>query len=149
MKKTSLILCDESRVDHGGFSFVRKRLGAAAGGQKIGASWFELQPGKKAFPFHYHLANEEAVFVSGKAVQDKDHRIALLRRVVAGRQVNCVGPCGRVAERIVGETRTGDLASLNTAELCESRPYWGVKKEQRKSEWQRSIFESHSALSVE
>ena len=63
MKKTSLILCDESRVDHGGFSFVRKRLGAAAGGQKIGASWFELQPGKKAFPFHYHLANEEAVFV--------------------------------------------------------------------------------------
>lgn len=63
MKKTSLILCDESRVDHGGFSFVRKRLGADAGGKHIGASWFEIQPGKKAFPFHYHLANEEAVFV--------------------------------------------------------------------------------------
>ncbi|MCA1827037.1 MAG: cupin domain-containing protein [Myxococcales bacterium] len=63
MKKTSVILCDDSRVDHGAFSFVRKRLGAAAGGQKLGASWFELQPGKKAFPAHYHLANEEAVFV--------------------------------------------------------------------------------------
>ena len=67
-------------------------------------------------------------------MQDKDHRIAFLRRVVAGRQVNCVGPRGRVAEQIVGETRTGDLASLNTAELRESRPYRGVKKEERKGE---------------
>ena len=63
MKKTSVILCDDSRVEHGAFSFVRKRLGAAAGGKHLGASWFEIQPGKKAFPSHYHLANEEAVFV--------------------------------------------------------------------------------------
>ena len=80
MKKTSLILCDESRVDHGGFSFVRKRLGAAAGGQKIGASWFELQPSKKAFPFHYHLANEEAVFVlEGEGVLRNDKEEIPLR----------------------------------------------------------------------
>ena len=63
MKKTSIILAEESRVDHGGFAFVRKRLGAAAGGKQLGTSWFEIQPGKKAFPFHYHLANEEAIFV--------------------------------------------------------------------------------------
>jgi uncharacterized cupin superfamily protein len=63
VNKTSLVECEEQRVDQGGFAFRRKRLGAAAGGKGIGVSWFELQPGKKAFPFHFHLANEEAVFV--------------------------------------------------------------------------------------
>src|SRR5258708_28163845 len=63
VNKTSVWACEESRVEHGGFAFLRKRLGAAAGSQTIGISWFELQPGKKAFPFHYHLANEEALFV--------------------------------------------------------------------------------------
>jgi uncharacterized cupin superfamily protein len=63
LNKTSLILCDTQDLDHGKFGYKRKRLGAAAGGKGIGASWFELAPGKRAFPFHYHLANEEAVYV--------------------------------------------------------------------------------------
>ena len=63
MKKTSLLTCDTQTLEHGNFAYKRKRLGAAAGGQKLGASWFEIQPGKKAFPFHFHLANEEAVFI--------------------------------------------------------------------------------------
>ncbi|HEY5677991.1 MAG TPA: cupin domain-containing protein, partial [Myxococcales bacterium] len=45
----------------------------------IGASWFEIQPGKKAFPHHFHLANEEAVFVlEGEGVLrlgDEEHRL--------------------------------------------------------------------------
>jgi uncharacterized cupin superfamily protein len=63
VNKTSLILCDEQTIDQGNFGYRRKRLGVAAGGQQLGASWFEIAPGKKAFPFHYHLANEEALFV--------------------------------------------------------------------------------------
>ena len=63
MKKTSVLQAEETRVDHGGFAFMRKRLGAAAGSRQLGVSWFEIEPGKKAFPFHFHLANEEAVFV--------------------------------------------------------------------------------------
>lgn len=63
MKKTSLGECEAQNLEHGNFAFHRKRLGAAAGGEKIGVSWFELPPGKKTFPLHYHLANEEAVFV--------------------------------------------------------------------------------------
>jgi len=67
------------KLDHGGFAFTRKRLGAAAGSEKLGTSWFELQPGKKAFPFHYHLANEEAVFVlEGEGVLrlgDEEHNL--------------------------------------------------------------------------
>ncbi|MFY0583369.1 cupin domain-containing protein [Cystobacter fuscus] len=40
----------------------RKQLGAAAHGQKLGCSLLELLPGKQSWPFHYHLANEEALF---------------------------------------------------------------------------------------
>ena len=63
MKRTSLAECEEQAEEHGGFAFRRKRLGAAAGGIGIGTSWIEVPPGKKAFQHHYHLANEEAVFV--------------------------------------------------------------------------------------
>lgn len=41
----------------------RKQLGAAAGGQKLGCSLLELPPGKQSWPYHYHLANEEALFI--------------------------------------------------------------------------------------
>jgi uncharacterized cupin superfamily protein len=78
-RKTSIWTCDEQRVEHGDFAFLRKRLGAAAGGKGIGVSWFELQPGKKAFPCHYHLANEEAVYVlEGEGVMrfgDEEHAV--------------------------------------------------------------------------
>ncbi len=63
MKKTSVTECPEQKVEHGAFAYRRKRMGDAAGAQKIGCSWTELLPGKKAFPFHFHTANEEAVFV--------------------------------------------------------------------------------------
>ena len=63
IKKTSLLQCEDQALEKGAFAFRRKRLGAAAGGAGIGVSWFEIQPGKKAFPNHFHLANEEAVYV--------------------------------------------------------------------------------------
>jgi uncharacterized cupin superfamily protein len=40
-----------------------KRLGHTAGSQGLGCSWLELAPGKAAFPFHFHCANEEAIYV--------------------------------------------------------------------------------------
>lgn len=45
------------------FASRRKQLGAAAGGRQIGCSLFEIPPGKRSFPFHYHLANEEALYI--------------------------------------------------------------------------------------
>jgi uncharacterized cupin superfamily protein len=46
-----------------------RRLGAAAGGQMIGAMHTEVAPGGVSFPFHYHCATEEAVYVlSGSGV---------------------------------------------------------------------------------
>ena len=45
------------------FAERRKQLSAAAGSEKLGCSFYEVPPGKTAWPRHYHLANEEAVVV--------------------------------------------------------------------------------------
>ena len=45
------------------FGSSTRRLGAAAGGVGLGASYFEVEPGRTAFPAHWHCANEEAIYV--------------------------------------------------------------------------------------
>jgi uncharacterized cupin superfamily protein len=47
------------------FGYRRKQLGSAVGGQKLGCSLYEVPPGCRAWPYHYHLANEEAIYVLG------------------------------------------------------------------------------------
>jgi uncharacterized cupin superfamily protein len=49
---------------HGEFFAVKcRRLGHAAGGKALRCNMFELSPGKTAMPFHYHLGDEEALYV--------------------------------------------------------------------------------------
>jgi uncharacterized cupin superfamily protein len=44
------------------------RIGAQAGGQKLGATLYELEPGAAVSPLHLHHANEEMMLVlSGEA----------------------------------------------------------------------------------
>jgi uncharacterized cupin superfamily protein len=45
------------------FGYRRKSLGSAAGGEELGCSLYEVPPGRRAWPYHYHLANEEAIYV--------------------------------------------------------------------------------------
>ncbi|WP_436924025.1 cupin domain-containing protein [Halosimplex amylolyticum] len=54
---------DWDEYDHGDRAFRRKQLGAAAGGDELGTSLYELDPGKRTWPRHYHAGNEEAVYV--------------------------------------------------------------------------------------
>lgn len=56
---------DWDEYDHGERQFRRKRLGGAAGGEDLGTSLYELEPGKRTWPRHYHAGNEEAVYVLG------------------------------------------------------------------------------------
>jgi uncharacterized cupin superfamily protein len=44
-----------------GFICRRSRLGRQAGSQELGASIWELPPGQAAYPYHYHLAEEEMI----------------------------------------------------------------------------------------
>lgn len=45
------------------FALQNRPLGRATGARGIGCSWYEVPPGKTAFPNHYHCANEEAIYV--------------------------------------------------------------------------------------
>lgn len=45
------------------FAFTMRELSAAAGARAIGANVTRVPPGKAAFPFHHHRANEEHFFV--------------------------------------------------------------------------------------
>lgn len=45
------------------FAYRRKALALVANGEQLGCSLYEVSPGKRPFPYHYHTANEEAIFV--------------------------------------------------------------------------------------
>jgi uncharacterized cupin superfamily protein len=58
-----------TETDEGATRFRRKRLagaardGAPAPDDGLGASLYELPPGARAWPYHYHAGNEEALYV--------------------------------------------------------------------------------------
>jgi uncharacterized cupin superfamily protein len=45
------------------FGYRRKSLSSATEGEKLGCSLYEVEPGRSAWPYHYHGANEEAIYV--------------------------------------------------------------------------------------
>jgi uncharacterized cupin superfamily protein len=53
---------DEPRA-HPGFNCRRARLGRQAGSEKVGASLWELPSHQAAYPYHWHVAEEELVVV--------------------------------------------------------------------------------------
>jgi uncharacterized cupin superfamily protein len=53
---------DEPR-DHDGFRARRARLGYELGTERLGVSLWELPPGELAYPYHFHLAEEELLVV--------------------------------------------------------------------------------------
>lgn len=53
---------DEPR-EHPGFGCRRARLSRQAGSERLGLSLWELPPGEAAYPYHYHLAEEELLVV--------------------------------------------------------------------------------------
>lgn len=50
-------------MNKGKHRMVLRRLGAAAGSQMLGANLTEVAPHSVSFPFHYHCATEEAIYV--------------------------------------------------------------------------------------
>lgn len=69
---------EAKKVAHGDrFEAQRRKLGAAAGSQSLGASHMVVPPGKTAWPAHYHAGNEEGIFIlSGEgAMRLGDERV--------------------------------------------------------------------------
>src|SRR5436305_13169987 len=53
---------DEPR-EHPGFRCLRARVSRQAGSERLGLSLWDLPPGETAYPYHYHLAEEELILV--------------------------------------------------------------------------------------
>ena len=60
---TSSSRSSTSSVTHPGFRSQRARLGWQLASQRLGASIWEIEPGEAAYPYHYHLAEEELLIV--------------------------------------------------------------------------------------
>lgn len=54
---------DAETTERGDVAFERRQLGDATDAEGLGCSRYEIPPGKRAWPYHYHSANEEAVYV--------------------------------------------------------------------------------------
>lgn len=50
-------------TEHGDTEFRRKQLSTETAGDELGCSLYELPAGKKAWPYHYHAGNTEALYV--------------------------------------------------------------------------------------
>jgi uncharacterized cupin superfamily protein len=53
---------DEPR-EHPGYTCRRARLGRQAGSERTGLSLWDVPPGEAAYPYHWHVAEEEIVVV--------------------------------------------------------------------------------------
>jgi len=54
---------DPDRHDHGERRFEQYRLAHETSAEMLGTSLYELAPGRRTWPAHYHTGNEEAIFV--------------------------------------------------------------------------------------
>jgi uncharacterized cupin superfamily protein len=53
----------DERRGRPGFRALRARVGWRLETQRLGASIWEIEPGEAAYPYHYHLAEEELLVV--------------------------------------------------------------------------------------
>ena len=53
---------DDNR-DAPGFTVRRARVGRQLGAERLGASLYEVEPGEAAYPYHYHLGEEELLVI--------------------------------------------------------------------------------------
>jgi uncharacterized cupin superfamily protein len=53
----------EPYLQQGGFGSMFAAVGRKAGGERLGASVYVLEPGRSSTPYHFHRANEEMLVV--------------------------------------------------------------------------------------
>jgi uncharacterized cupin superfamily protein len=63
MRKVNESELDWKEYDREEATFYRKELGTAVDTDDLGCSLYELPAGNRSWPYHYHTANEEAIYV--------------------------------------------------------------------------------------
>ena len=67
-----------AEIDRGAAGWRRKKLGAKTDGAELGCSLYEIPPGKRGWPYHYHTGNAEAMYVlsgTGEVRGPDDERV--------------------------------------------------------------------------
>jgi len=62
---------DWKEYDREQTAFRRKELSTAVDASDLGCSLYELPPGMRSWPYHYHTANEEAIYVQRATANSK------------------------------------------------------------------------------
>jgi uncharacterized cupin superfamily protein len=137
-------------IGQGKFHVRGRRFGPHAGNQQLGGQLMELHPGDRAFPFHFHCANEEACFVvSGTGtVRIGDARVAIR----AGDWIaHPIGPDH--AHQIINDgTEPLVYLCISTQHKCEVVGYPDSKKvamsagPSRESPWVRQIHRQGESM---
>jgi uncharacterized cupin superfamily protein len=100
------------------FGFSGRTLGFATGARGIGCSLYEVPPGRAAFPYHFHCANEEALYVlEGEGTLRLGGETVAVR---AGDYITCpIGPDGahQLTNTGAGPLRYLCVSTLSTAEV--------------------------------
>ena len=134
------------------FGSTGRFLGAAASSQQLGASWCEIEPGKAAYPRHYHCANEEAAFIlegEGVALIGND-RVAIRKGDFVAFPV---GP--ETAHQIINTGKAPlRLLAMSTTHLVEIVGYPDSKKygatartgPHQRTSWVRKLFDDQTQL---
>ena len=105
-----------TETERGETAFRRARLGARAGGERLGCSLYELPPGKRSWPLHYHAGNEEAFYVlagEGTLRTGEDEGVP----ISAGDYVAC--PVGEEGAHQVVNSGDGPLRYLSMSTMEE------------------------------
>lgn len=105
-------------MDEEAFSHRRAKLAAQAGSERLGASLYELDPGKAAFPLHYHLGNEELLIaLSGTAtLRTPDGERELVEGEVVAFPVGEAG-AHQVVNRGDAQVRILVVSEMNSPEI--------------------------------
>ena len=104
---------DESHGER--FAYRRKALASAANGEQLGCSFYEIPPGKRPFPYHYHTANEEAIYVVSGSGTLRTQRESF--EIVEGNYVAL--PVGESGARQVTNSSDGPLRHLCISTMIE------------------------------
>ena len=108
----------DGESDRPGFEYRRAKLGAQAGGERLGASLYEIPPGQATFPYHAHFGNEEMLIVL--AGRPSLRTPAGWRELETGELVACrVGPEGahQLMNRTEEPARVLVLSEMNAPEV--------------------------------
>ena len=117
---------EQKTFEQGRHQINYRQLSGPAGGVQLGGSITEIAPGKISYPFHYHCANEEALYIlSGTGTaRIGDQRVA----VRAGDWLAFpVGPT-TPHQMINDGTEPLRYLAISTAHKCEVVGYPDAKK---------------------